>query len=343
MNDSKTIIGTDSSDNTDTGVDSGVNADTGVGNSSNTDAGADYRANVDTRTNDKINITGIYVNRTDIKGAAYAVSSYVARKCSSGSGGSSGSRSGGSGCSSGSRSGNGSIHACGGAYASVSSSSSARFPAMVCTPNAEIMMEAQNDKLLHDILNAADLVIADGAGVVLASKILGHKNLERVPGFDLVKELLTNPARYPFSFFFLGGKPGVAESAAAKIAESSPNTKISGCRDGYFSELQESDIIEQVNKSGTDILLVALGAPRQEKWIFKNRSRLNVTVCIGVGGSLDVLAGSASLAPAFFRNNGLEWLYRLYKEPRRLRRMLRLPKYVLFAFYWRLFRQGKKE
>ena len=214
--------------------------------------------------------------------------------------------------------------------------------ALVCTPNAEIMMEAQKDAQLRDILNSSALVIADGAGVVLASKILGYRSLVRVPGFDLVSKLLTNPSDYPYSFFLFGGKPGVAETAASKLLELAPNVRIAGYRDGYFNDEQTPDIIDCINSSGADILLVALGAPKQEKWMYDNRHNLSCAVCIGVGCSLDVFAGTAALAPAFFRNSGLEWLYRLFKEPRRIGRMVRLPKYILYTVFWRLFKHGKQ-
>jgi len=250
---------------------------------------------------DRVYITGVYVDRVDIDEAMRLVASFVEEK----------------------------------------REVTTKAPAIICTPNAEIMMEAQSDTRLKGILNSAEMVIADGAGVVLASKILGCKPpLRRTPGYDLVKRLLSNSAESPFSFYLLGGKPGVAETAAEKLMSATPSLKIAGFCDGYFSEESTPKIIEQINASGAEILLVALGAPKQEKWMYDNKSLLNPAVCIGIGGSLDVLAGKVALAPDFFRNNGLEWLYRLFKEPRRLRRMLRLPKYVLFTLYWRLFRRS---
>ncbi len=131
------------------------------------------------------------------------------------------------------------------------------------------------------------------------------------------------------------------EEAAKKILESHPSIEISGCRDGYFSKDNEPEIIDQINSSGADILLVALGAPKQEIWIHEHKSLLKVKVCIGVGGSLDVFAGTAKRAPAFFRNNGLEWLYRLYREPWRYKRMLDLPRFTLLAVGTRLKRQKR--
>lgn len=206
----------------------------------------------------------------------------------------------------------------------------------IYTPNAEIMMAAQRDPYLKKILGQADLLVADGAGVVLASRILGSDLPEKVAGFDLVKNTLLNAEKNRIKFFLFGGKPGVAEAASENILKSYPGVEIVGYRDGYFSKEEGSGIIKQVNSSDADVLLVALGAPKQEKWIHEHKDKLNVKVCIGVGGTLDVFAGKANLAPEFFRKNGLEWLYRLYKEPWRYKRMLDLPRFILLTLAARL-------
>lgn len=207
----------------------------------------------------------------------------------------------------------------------------------VYTPNAEIMMAAQRDAQLKDILKSADLLVADGAGVVLASRLLGRSVPEKVSGFDLIVRCFGALSQKHTRFFLLGSKKGVAEAAAQNIERDYPGIGIAGCMDGYFSEAEEEGIIDRINASKTDILLVALGAPRQEKWIDRNKGRLNVKVCIGVGGSLDVLSGKTELAPDFFRRNGLEWLFRLYKEPRRAKRMLDLPRFMVKVVGARLF------
>lgn len=199
----------------------------------------------------------------------------------------------------------------------------------VYTPNAEIMMNAYRDASLKKILCEADMLVADGAGVVLASRILGRDLPEKVSGIDLVKNLFSLNTDKKISFFFFGAKPGIAETAAERILGEYTDVDIVGCRNGYFTGGEEKEIINQINASGADILLVALGAPKQEKWIHQHKNELKVKVCIGVGGSLDVFAGKASLAPDFFRRNGLEWLYRLYKEPGRLVRMLDLPRFMV--------------
>jgi N-acetylglucosaminyldiphosphoundecaprenol N-acetyl-beta-D-mannosaminyltransferase len=199
----------------------------------------------------------------------------------------------------------------------------------VYTPNAEIMMAAQRDAQLKDILKSADLLVADGAGVVLASRLLGRSVPEKVSGVDLIMECLRTFSREHVRYFLLGGKKGVAEAAAENMKKDYPGTEIAGCMHGYFSAEEEDGIIDRINASDPDILLVALGAPKQEKWIDRNKERLKARVCMGVGGSLDILAGTAALAPDFYRRNGLEWLFRLYSEPRRAKRMLDLPRFML--------------
>lgn len=207
----------------------------------------------------------------------------------------------------------------------------------IFTPNSEIMMAAQRDSYLKEILNQGDMLIADGAGVILASKFLGHKLPERVPGFDLVKNIFQLSADIGLKFFLLGAKPGVAEEAIVNIISKYKYAEISGYHHGYFSKEEEDKIIGQINSSGAEILLVALGAPRQEKWIHENKDKLSVKVCIGVGGTLDIFAGKTTLAPRFFREHGFEWLYRLYKEPRRFRRMLDIPRFLLLVLRHRIF------
>lgn len=199
----------------------------------------------------------------------------------------------------------------------------------IYTPNSEIMMEAQRDPYLKEILCQSDLLIADGAGVVIASHILGCDLPERVTGVDLVKNIFAMDFDRKLKIFFLGGKPGVAETARDNILAQYPNVEITGCHDGYFSEKDIPEIINEINASGSDLLLVALGQKKQESFIHENKHNLGVKVCIGCGGTIDILAGTAELAPDFFRNNNLEWLFRLYKQPRRFKRMLDLPRFML--------------
>lgn len=212
----------------------------------------------------------------------------------------------------------------------------------IYTPNAEIMMDAQKDPDLMKILNEADMLIADGAGVVLSSKILRRPLPQKVSGIDLTKNTFSTTYDRKIKFYFFGSKPGVAETASENIMKNHPNVEVVGCSNGYFSQEEEPELIKKINLSGADILLVALGGNKQEKWIHSHKSVLKVKVCIGVGGSLDVFAGTATLAPEFFRKNGLEWLYRLYKEPWRYRRMLKLPKFVLLTLYVKITGKNPK-
>ena len=212
-------------------------------------------------------------------------------------------------------------------------------PAKIYTPNSEIIMAANRDPGLREILNDSDLLVADGAGVVLASRIINNSLKQKVSGFDLVKRILINTDRRPVSFFIFGGKPGVAEKAAINILSEFPRADIKDYQSGYFTPEEEDGIIRKINNSKAEVLLVGLGAPKQEKWIHENASRLNCKIAIGVGGSIDVFAGTVSLAPEFMRRTGFEWLYRLIKEPKRYKRMMDLPRFILLSIRKRF---GKK-
>lgn len=197
----------------------------------------------------------------------------------------------------------------------------------VYTPNSEIIMAAYKDDNFRDILNDAELLTADGIGVVYASKILGKPITERAAGYDILCEVLERIKGTSRSVFLFGGKPGVAELAEEKLKERFPGIVIAGTRNGYFKPEEEEDIVSQINSSGAELLLVCLGAPKQELWINKYKDKLNVKVAMGVGGSLDVFAGTALRAPVFYCKHGLEWFYRLMKQPSRAGRMLALPKF----------------
>ena len=198
----------------------------------------------------------------------------------------------------------------------------------IFTPNPEIIMCAKEDGELRDILNSADLCTADGIGVVYASKILKQPVPERVAGFDLVCELLSRLAKSGEGVFLFGAKPGVAEAAKEKMEEKYPGINVVGTHDGYFKPEDEVGIVDEINNSGAKLLLVCLGAPKQEKWIAKHKKDLNVALCMGVGGTLDVFAGTAKRAPKIFIKLNLEWMYRFIKQPSRIGRFAALPKFV---------------
>ncbi len=199
----------------------------------------------------------------------------------------------------------------------------------ICTPNPEIVMEACKDKELMMILEDADLVVPDGIGVVWASRYAEERLKERVAGYDLTQNLFAKLANTQETFYFFGGAPGVSAKAAHLMQEKYPGLQIVGGHNGYFDEVEERKIIADIQKKKPSVLLVGLGAPKQEKWIYENRRLLDVKLCIGVGGSFDVMAGNVKRAPKVFRKLGLEWFYRLITQPSRWRRMLKLP---VFAF-----------
>lgn len=198
----------------------------------------------------------------------------------------------------------------------------------VFTPNSEIVYMAYKDADFCSLLNSADMLTADGIGVVYASRILKSPVPERAGGFDIACRVIEKIAETGDRLYLFGGKPDIAERAAENLKSKYPFINIVGTRNGYFSPEENDAIISDINESGADILFVCLGAPMQEKWISKNRDRLSCGVMMGIGGSLDVFAGAAERAPELWQKLGLEWLYRLIKEPKRFWRMLALPKFA---------------
>ena len=199
----------------------------------------------------------------------------------------------------------------------------------VVTANAEIIMMAQEDSEYKKLLSeTADMVLPDGAGTVWAGNYLGYRIPERVAGYDLYLRLLEEAAKKNIAVYFFGGKPGIAEAAAAEGKRRWPGLTVAGCRNGYFSAEEEAEIIENINRSGAAMLFAALGAPKQEKWLAKFRERLKPELLMGIGGSFDVLAGKVQRAPKWMQDARLEWLFRLLKQPSRFGRMLALPKFV---------------
>lgn len=200
---------------------------------------------------------------------------------------------------------------------------------MIFTPNSEFVMKAQEDAEFKKILNAGDLVIPDGIGVILASKIHHLGLTERVTGIEMMTKILEYCNLAGKSIYLFGGKPGVAELASQNIKNQYSNLKIAGYRDGYFTDQESPKILDAINEVKPDVLFVALGAPKQEKWIYNNRKLLNTKAAMGVGGALDIFAGTAKRAPLIFQKLGLEWLYRLLKQPSRIGRMMVLPKFLI--------------
>lgn len=204
-----------------------------------------------------------------------------------------------------------------------------RTPVLVATANAEMLMRATHDGALRRILQGAAMVTPDGAGTVWAAHHLGHAMPERVAGYDMVQELMREaPAKHRRIFFF-GSAPGVADKAKAKAEQLYPGIEIVGTRNGFFTAADEPAIIEEIKAAHPDILLAALGVPKQEKWLAKHLSELSVPVAIGVGGTFDVMAGVMKRAPRWMQRAKLEWLFRGMMQPQRAGRLLALPRFVL--------------
>ena len=199
---------------------------------------------------------------------------------------------------------------------------------IVATVNAEMLLRATQDDAFKKILNAAELVVPDGAGAVWAARHLGYEMPERVAGFDLVQELMKIAPSKGYKFFLFGASPGIADKAKLKARELYPRIEIVGTRNGYFTAADEPEIISQIKTSKPDILLAALGVPKQEKWLSAHKDELNIPVSIGVGGTFDVMAGVVKRAPLWMQRAKLEWLYRAMLQPSRAGRLVALPKFV---------------
>jgi len=199
--------------------------------------------------------------------------------------------------------------------------------AYVVTPNPEIVMCCREDAEAAAAVRGAALTIPDGIGVIYGAKILKTPLKEKVAGCDFTLALMDKMQAEGRSVFLFGAKPGVAEMAAENLKKQFPKLQFVGTNDGYFKD--DKPIIEKINAVEPDLLLVCLGAPKQEKWMYSHAKELRVGLMIGAGGSLDVYAGTAERAPEAWQKAGLEWLYRLKKEPKRIGRMMVLPKFML--------------
>jgi len=212
--------------------------------------------------------------------------------------------------------------------------------AYIVTPNPEIVWLCRRNEALRAAVNGAGIVLPDGIGIILGARILGTPfKAGRVPGVDFAAALFGKMAEHGLSVFLLGAKPGVAELAGRNLAEKYRGLEIAGASDGYFAD--DESVIGKINAASPSLLLVCLGAPKQELWMAENAGRLRVPLCAGLGGALDIFAGKAKRAPVFFRRFGIEWLYRIAREPHRIIRCLKLPLFVLAVVAKRLFGRGK--
>lgn len=210
----------------------------------------------------------------------------------------------------------------------------ANTPHQIATVNPEFIVAAQADRSFRAIINGADLAIPDGIGLLKAAWFLGIKNLpERVAGSDLVVSLAELSHEKGYRIYFLGAWEGVAERAIISLKRRYPNIQVAGYYAGSPAIEENEEIVQRILAAAPDILLVAYGAPKQDKWIARNKERLQVPVCIGVGGSFDFLAGTARRAPRWVQTIHLEWLHRLFQQPRRWRRIWNAVPY----FSWLVF------
>ena len=193
----------------------------------------------------------------------------------------------------------------------------------VVTPNPEFILASEKDEEFKTVLNGADLVIPDGIGVVYSAKILGTPLKERVPGIEFAACMLKKLNEMGGRLFLLGAKPGVAEQAGENILKDYPNIVLCGTQDGYFQD--EETVLLKVAAARPDLLFVCLGAPKQEKWMARWGKHTGAKMAIGLGGCLDVFAGNVERAPEVWQKAGMEWAYRLKKEPKRIGRMAKLP------------------
>lgn len=195
--------------------------------------------------------------------------------------------------------------------------------------NPEKVIFLQKDRFLKQMFENAALLIPDGIGVVHAVRLLYGLDVERVPGADLMHHLCRESARKGYRIFVYGASEEVNRESVRTLRQLYPGIHLVGRCNGYMTEESMNDLIEEINKSNADVLFIALGSPRQEQWIQKYLPRLKVKVCQGVGGTLDTISGKKRRAPVFVRRLGLEWLYRLVCEPRRIRRQIVYPLFTI--------------
>jgi N-acetylglucosaminyldiphosphoundecaprenol N-acetyl-beta-D-mannosaminyltransferase len=200
--------------------------------------------------------------------------------------------------------------------------------AQIVTLGTEMVVYAQHDPAFLEVVNRCALSLCDTVGVLAVAQQRGAALRERVTGVDLLEKLCARAAAEALPVFLFGGAPGVAADAAAILEVRCPGLIVAGTRHGFFSSEEEAEIAEEIRASGAQLLFAGLGSPRQEMWLSSHLRETGCPVGIGVGGSFDVVSGRVKRAPMIWRRFGLEWLYRLIREPRRFRRQLALPYFV---------------
>lgn len=204
---------------------------------------------------------------------------------------------------------------------------------MIFAPNVEFIMMAQKDKEFFDLLKESSLSTPDSIGVIIGAKLQGKSFKERIPGQSYFRKIIELSNEKGYSIYMLGGKPGIPQKAKENLEKLFPNVNIVGVHDGFFDENQEKEVIKEINELQPNVLFVALGAPRQEKWIYKHKDELKVDVATGQGGTYDYEAGRIKRAPIWIQKIGMEWFWRLCREPKRIKRQIVLPIYLLKVLF----------
>lgn len=202
---------------------------------------------------------------------------------------------------------------------------------LIFTPNSEIVVRAYDNPEFARILNSADYLVPDGAGLLMAARILGEPLQERVAGYDLMRNLLKSISDKDYSVYFLGGKPGIIDLAVKNVRKEFPEINMAGFHHGYLDRDNKKEIISEVNRKKPDLLFVGMGVPLQEEFFNTNFDDLNIKLGLAVGGSFDVLAGQTERAPLWMQKMYLEWFYRLLQEPKRIKRMLAIPRFLMLV------------
>lgn len=212
---------------------------------------------------------------------------------------------------------------------------------LVVAPNVEFIMAAQKDEEFFNILKTSKLATPDSIGVIIGGKLQKKPFKERIPGQTYLRKVFEVGEKEGWTFYLLGGSGDIPRRAKEHLESIYPNVKIVGYHEGYFKEDSEEKVIEEINSLQPNVLFVAMGAPRQEKWIYKNKDKLKVDIAAGQGGTFDYEAGNIKRAPVWMQKCGIEWLWRLIREPKRIKRMTVLPLYLLTILFTKDITKGK--
>ena len=212
---------------------------------------------------------------------------------------------------------------------------------IVVAPNVEFIMIAQKDKEFADILKQASLATPDSIGVIIGARLQKKNFKQRIPGQSYFREIIKLSNEKGYSIYLLGGEVGTPEQVKDNLKKIYPNVNIVGTHHGFFDEKEEKQIVDEINMLKPNVLFVALGAPKQEKWIKTHQHELKVDIAAGQGGTFDYETGKIKRAPIWIQKIGMEWLYRLFKEPKRIKRQIVLPIYLLKILFKKDKTKGK--